>query len=157
MADTKICPDCSCDYLAHVESCLDCGTPLLSREEHRRRQEERQRLREAALEEAVSLRQGELQWLEELHAVLLDSRISSKILADPNCGKGCRPVWHLLVSRRDAERAHHRLEEYFSEIHPEARETQERMSQGQCPACGTSVSPDTAECPDCGLVLLVIE
>ena len=48
---TKICPDCSCDYLAHVETCLDCGTTLLTLEENERLQAEKQRLREEPLQD----------------------------------------------------------------------------------------------------------
>ena len=142
--DTKICPDCSCDYLSHVETCMDCGTTLLFPEENVRLQAEKKRCREGALEEPVAVRQGDLQWIDELYRVLIDSGIPAKVWSDSNCGKGCRPAFHLLVSGTDAEK-------------PEAGASWERVSQGKCPACGTDVSPDTVECPDCGLTLLVIE
>jgi len=153
----KICPDCSCDYLPHVETCLDCGTVLLSPEENDRLQAEKQRCMEQVLEEPVAVRKGDLRWIDELYRMLIGSGIPSQVYTDPGCGKGCHGTYHLLVSRRDAEKAHHRVEEYFSEVHPEARESQELISQGKCPACGTEVSPTTVECPDCGLTLLIIE
>jgi hypothetical protein len=156
-SDAKVCPDCSCDYLSHVETCLDCGTALLAPEENATLQAERKRCREGALEEPVAVRQGELQWVDELYRVLIESGIPAKVSSDSSCGKGCRPAFHLLVAGADAEKAHHRIEEHFSEVNPEAGASWERMSQGKCPACGTDVTPDTVECPDCGLTLLVIE
>jgi hypothetical protein len=62
-----------------------------------------------------------------------------------------------MVSSKDAERANERIEEYYMEIHPEIRASREMMSQGKCPACGSPVNSGAAECPDCGLTLLITE
>ena len=105
----------------------------------------------------MAVRQGELQWVDELYRLLIASGIPAKVWSDSNCGKGCRPAFHLLVSKEDARRAHDRIEEHFSEQHPEAGDSWERMSQGKCPACGSDVAPEAAECPDCGLALLSAE
>jgi hypothetical protein len=43
------------------------------------------------------------------------------------------------------------------EIHPELRASNELISQGKCPACGSPVAAKDRECSDCGLTLLVIE
>ena len=52
--------------------------------------------------------------------------------------------------------AHERIEEYCMEIHPEIKDSQELISQGKCPACGCSVGADAADCPDCGLTLMIV-
>ena len=43
------------------------------------------------------------------------------------------------------------------EIHPEIKDSRELITQGKCPACGSPVGSDAVECPDCGLMLLIIE
>jgi hypothetical protein len=158
MPEMKICPDCSCDYLSHVETCVDCGTVLISLEENARRQDERKFCAEKTLENPVAVREGELRWLEELHGVLIGSGIPCRVHADPSCRKGCCGTGcQLLVSERDAGKANARIEAYFSEVHPEIRASQEMISQGKCPACGHTVGPAEVECPDCGLTLLIVE
>jgi len=154
----KICPDCRYDYQPHVENCANCGAALLTREEYARRQEERRQCEEKALEDPVAVREGDIRWIGELHGVLIDSGIPSRVLTDPGCAGGCRGhASRLAVSRQDAERAHRRIEDYFAELHPEVRVSQELMSEGKCPACGYAVEGAAAECPDCGLTLGVIE
>ncbi len=154
----KICPDCLYDYQPHVENCANCGAILLTQEEHSRRQEERDRCAEQPLEDPVAVREGEVRWIGELYHVLIDSGIPSRMHSDPGCSKGCRgTACLLLVSRRDAPGAHRRIEEYFAEKHPEARASQELMSEGKCPACGHAMDPSAVECPDCGLALGIIE
>ena len=154
----KICPDCSCDYLAHIDACAKCGAALVTFAEHTRLREERRRLEEGGLDDPVAVREGEVRWLSELYQVLITSGIASKIHSDPSCGGSCRGnTCQLLVSRSEAEKAHLRIEDYFAEVHPEVQESRESMSEGKCPACGSAVASDEAECHDCGLVLLIIE
>ena len=43
------------------------------------------------------------------------------------------------------------------EVHPEIKASKELISQGKCPACECPVGSDAAECPDCGLRLMIIE
>lgn len=113
---------------------------------------------ETALENPVALREGDVRWIDELHRVLIDSGIPARIHSDPGCRKGCRGnTCRLLVSQQEAQRADERIEEYFAEIHPEVRASREMISQGKCPACGSSVGPAELECPDCGLTLLIVE
>ena len=157
--EQKICPDCELEYRLHVETCVDCGTALLHPEEHRRAEEEKKRCMEEALVEPVVVRQGEMRWIDELYGVIIGSGIPCRVLTDdPSCGGSCRGgTWGLAVSRSDAERAARRIEEYFVEVHPEAKVSQELQSQGKCPACGSDVEAEMVECPDCGLTLLIVE
>ena len=158
MSQIKICPDCKTEYFAHIELCADCGTALLLPEENRMAQEERERTRASALENAVVAREGALDWINELYNVLIDSGITCTVSADDGCSKGCcGNTCRLMVSSNDAERATERIEEYYMEIHPEIRASREMMSQGKCPACGSPVNSNAVECPDCGLTLLITE
>jgi hypothetical protein len=154
----RICPDCACEYHPHIEKCVDCGVSLISLEENARRQEERRRLMEQPLDSPVAIREGDVKWMGELRGMLIASGFPCRINTDPECQKGCcGNTCRLLVSRRDVEGAHERIEEYFAEVHPEARASQEMISQGKCPACGSPVGQSAEECPDCGLTLFIVE
>ena len=120
--------------------------------------EEKRLLKGRLLEQAVVVREGDLDWMNELYNVLIDSGISCVITADDGCKKGCcGNTCRLMVSTQDAEKARQRIEEYYMEIHPEIQASQEMASQGKCPACGSPVESEAVECPDCGLTLLIIE
>ncbi len=158
MEQIKICPDCACEYYAYVKSCADCGADLLTQEENSRLQEERQRCREQALRDQVVVREGDLRWMRELYTVLIDAGIPCSVNTGEGCTKSCGGDTHqLMVSSFDAEKAQKRIEAYYTEIHPELQASQEMSRQGKCPACASPVSSDTAQCPDCGLILLIIE
>lgn len=158
MSQVKICPDCETEYFAHVDHCADCGSALLSPDEKRKALEERERCREKDLEDQVVIREGDKKWINELYHALIDCGISCVITADAGCGKGCSAdTRHLLVSRKDAEKAHERIEEYYTEVHPEIRASRDLMSQGKCPACGSPVGSEAIECGDCGLTLIIVE
>ena len=154
----KICPDCETEYLPHIEKCADCGTVLFLHEEYSRVREEKKQLAEKAVRNAVVLREGDLKWLDELCNVLIDAGIPCSVISDEGCNKGrCGDNWQLIASKEDVERAEERIEEYFMEMHPEIRASNELVSQGKCPACGSPVRASANECPDCGLTLVIIE
>lgn len=154
----KICPDCECEFLPHVLKCSDCGATLLLPEEHRKAQEERKRIAEKIVENSVVVREGDLGWMTELRAVLIDSGIPCTIHFDDGCRKGCcGDKCRLVVSKVDLERASERIEEYYMEVSPELRASNELIREGKCPACGSPVGTDERECRDCGLPLLIVE
>jgi len=117
-----ICPDCGTEYLAHIEQCADCGAVLLLPEEHKKAQEEKKRLMEKTIENEVVVREGDLNWLSELYAVLIDAGISCTVRSEAGCKKSCRcNKCRLVVSSEDFDRAQERIEKYFMEMHPEIR------------------------------------
>ena len=158
MNRNKICPDCETEYLPHIEKCADCGTVLLLHEEYTSGQEEKKGLMEEAIRNAVVVREGDLKWVDELYNVLIDAGIPCAATSDAGCNKSCcGDKWRLIISKEDLERAKERIEEYFMEMHPEIRASKELVSQGKCPACGSPVLAGVNECPDCGLILVIIE
>lgn len=158
MKQIKICPDCETEYFAHIEKCADCGTDLLTPEHNLKLQNERQQCKDKALENPVIARKGDLKWMDELSNVLIDSAIPCIVTSDAGCNKSCcGGSYHLLVSAENGERAKERIEEYYAEIDPEVKASNEMISQGKCPACGHYVGPDAAECSDCGLTLIIID
>ncbi|MGO9611479.1 MAG: hypothetical protein ACLPX5_00375 [Dissulfurispiraceae bacterium] len=158
MNRNKICPDCEIEYLPHIEKCADCGAVLLLHEEHRSAQKDKKRLTAKAIEDSVVARAGDLKWLGELYNVLIDAGIPCTVTSDAGCHKSrCGDKCRLIVSKEDLERAQERIEEYFMEIHPEIEASNELISQGKCPACGSPVGAGDHECSDCGLTLVVIK
>lgn len=158
MMQTKICPDCGAEYFAHIENCADCGTALLLPEERAKAQEEKKRCMDTTSENSVIVREGSLNWMDELSEVLINSGIPCVVKANDGCGKGCcGDTHHLMVSSEYAEKAIERIAVYYMELHPELKDSNEMINQGKCPACGYAAGADAVECPDCGLTLLIIE
>lgn len=158
MAHIKICPECSTEYFAHIETCADCGAVLLTPEELKKVEEEKKRCMEKIIKDPVAVREGDLPWIDQLYDILIDAGISCMVTADTGCKKGCcGHPYQLLVSSGDAEAASARIEDHFRNIHPELESSQNMLSQGNCPACTSPVEPGALECPDCGLTLLIIE
>jgi rRNA maturation endonuclease Nob1 len=154
----RICPECETEYLPHIEKCADCGSVLLLPEELIKAQEEKRRIRQKTVENTAIVREGDLDWLSELRAVLTDAGIPAAVRAASDCGQGCCGGSHRLVVTSDhRERAQERIEEYLMEINPELRASNELLREGKCPACASPVSDDARECPDCGLPLLILE
>ena len=149
MNQNKICPHCEIEYLPHIEKCADCGAVLVFHEELRGAQEEKQRLAAQAIENSAVVREGDLKWFTELYNVLIDSGIPCTVASAEGCNKGhCRNKLRLIVSEEDLERAQKRVAEYFREIHPELRASDELAKEDKCPACGSPVGTDDTECPD---------
>jgi hypothetical protein len=158
MAQIKICPDCNTEYFHHVQSCADCGALLLLPEENQKLQEEREKCKKELLVNAVPVKEGDLDWIDELYNMLLDSSVPCVIHANTGCNKGCSGhPYVLLVSAEDSEKATRLIEAHYAKVHPEIEASNEMVGQGKCPACGSEVGPDDPECRDCGLTLMIIE
>ncbi|MEK6635076.1 MAG: hypothetical protein AABY38_01855, partial [Planctomycetota bacterium] len=98
----------------------------------------------------------EKEGIRELSDLLSRNGISSKIALAPGCSTGkCGCRYLLLTTKTDARTAHDCIEEYHIQKHPEIKTSREWETEGKCPACGYCVSPDTKECPDCGLLLII--
>jgi hypothetical protein len=154
----KICPHCEVEYLPHIDRCADCGAVLLRHDEFRKTQQQKKQLLTADIQNGVAIREGDLNWLSSLNDVLIDAGIPSRVITDATCKKGCRgSTCRLVVSKEDTERAQACITEYYMELHPELRASNELINQGKCPACGSPVGPNDKECLDCGLTLVIIE
>jgi len=154
----KICPDCEAEYFPHIEKCADCGAVLLTPEEYKNALEERKRIEEKIAENSVVVREGDLDWMSELRAVLIDAGIPCAVHSDAGCKKGCcGATCRLVVSSDDLERARERIEEYYMEVSPELRASNELLREGKCPACASPVGTGERECRDCGLPLIIVE
>lgn len=158
MNRNKICPHCKTEYLPHIQKCADCGAVLLFPEEQIKAHDEWKRLKELTAENRAVVREGDLNWLTELQTVLADAGIPCTVRSDAGCKKSrCGDKCRLEVSPEDLHRAQERIEEYFMEVSPEFRTSNELIKEGKCPACGSPLGKAERECPDCGLPLLIVE
>ncbi|MDD5773451.1 MAG: hypothetical protein PHX78_08330 [bacterium] len=163
MSQIKICPECREEYQPHIIKCVHCGTILVPPEEIKDEKkeltsEEIMKFDNVVLENPVAVREGDSGWIREIFIVLVKADIPCAISQDDGCGKGCcGDKSMLLVSEKDMEKAHEKIEEYCMKKYPELKTSNEMISKGKCPACGSPVETGAVECPDCGLILLIIE
>ena len=156
MSQIKICPECNTEFFHHVQNCTDCGAALLLPEENQKIQEERKQCSDKMIENAVTVKEGDLDWIDELYNMLLDASVPCVIKANIGCGCSGQP-YALLVSADNTEQAIGLIEEHYAKVHPEIEASNELINQGNCPACGSPVGPNDPECRDCGLTLMIIE
>lgn len=117
MNQNKICPACGAEYLPHIEKCADCGVIVLLPEECSKAQEQRKRTEETAVENAVKVLEGDLNWMSELRTVLLDAGIPCRLHSDAGCRKGCcGDTVQLKVLPEDLERSQQTIEEYLTHL-----------------------------------------
>ncbi len=108
------------------------------------------------IENTVTVKEGDLDWIDELYNMLLDAKVPCVMKANTGCGCSGQP-YVLLVSKENAENATGLIEEHYAKVHPEIKASNELVDQGKCPACGSPVGPNDPECRDCGLTLMIIE
>ncbi len=151
----KLCPKCGSEYYAHILECADCGVPLKMPEEIGKKGENKSDITAPLHDEWIAIREEGKEGIRELSDLLSRNGISSKVALAPGCSTGkCGCRYLLLAPKGKARAAHDCIEEFFIQKHPEIKTSQEWESQGKCPACGYSLSPNTKECPDCGLLLI---
>lgn len=152
----KLCPKCGSEYYAHISVCADCGVPLIMPEEVEKERNKKPDTAAPLHDEWVAIREEGKEGIRELSDVLSRNGIFYKIVLAPGCSTGkCGCRYLLLTAKGDALAAHDCIEEFHTQKYPEIKTSQEWELQGKCPACGYSVSPDTEECPDCGLLLII--
>ena len=158
------CPRCRCEYLGSVLVCADCGVELVP--EHSLESLGRDEM--PGIADLTCVRAASVSWAQALSQRLAKAGISHRIEAVPDEaeGEGVRGepdallpygVW---VLEADLPAAREVDEDFLrSQIPdlPEDLSAHAPAGEDQCPACGTAVSQDAQECPDCGLVLVIGE
>lgn len=151
----KLCPECGSEYYAHISACADCGVPLKIPEEIEKKRDMKPDVATHLPDEWVAIREEGKEGIRELSGLLSRNGIPSQIALAPGCSTGkCGCRYLLIVAKSEATAAHNCIEEFHTQKYPEIKTSQEWELQGRCPACGYCVSPDTKECPDCGLLLM---
>ncbi len=109
-------------------------------------------------DEWIAIKEEGQEWTRKLASMLSEKGIPSRITLAPGCSTGtCGCRFILLVAKNDVEAALDSIDEYYMELHPEIRESNEWAAEDRCPACGHHVGKDARECSDCGLLLIIEE
>ncbi len=156
MSEYKYCPECNSEFFPHVAECPDCYVTLKTPEELEELRESQRQLAEEDAKKVVAIKQGEKDWILELHHVLVERGYLCSVTVSPSCSPGkCGESFFLLVPKEEAESAINCINEHNYKVHPEIKVSDELTAQGKCPACGFDAGIDAKECPDCGLILVV--
>jgi hypothetical protein len=154
-----VCPSCGSEFQPHVTHCLDCGAQTRSSwaaPELPRAGPEAPEVSPLPLPPetaAVMARAGTAHWVKKLEGVLARNGIPCRLdVYDPSE----RPplTYGVWVAEADLERAielDHQL--LLTEVPDFAETFPELPPADVCPACGSAVSSQDAECPSCGLAL----
>ncbi|MEP7008799.1 MAG: zinc ribbon domain-containing protein [Acidobacteriota bacterium] len=180
----RYCARCRSEFQMQVLECLDCGGPTdvrddevpfeypeadlaprrqaptaeEDREEDRDEDDDEEEYDEGPKEpepaippdaEVVIVRAAAYDWILDLAEALEQREIPVRIQKSATGEQ-----YGLFVRVEDAEAAVAvDREVYLSGLREEIPE----MREGACPACGTNLPPGAAECPECGLILSVVE
>jgi hypothetical protein len=154
-----VCPSCGSEFQPHVTCCIDCGSQTRSSwaapELPRPGREAPDALLPPLSPEtpASMVRASTAEWAKKLEALLARNGIPCRLdLYDPSE----RPprTYTVWVAEADLERAAELDHELLLIEVPDYAETfSELPPADKCPACGSPVSLDDAECPSCGLAL----
>ncbi len=156
MTQYKYCPECNAEYFPHITDCPDCRVPLGTPEELEELRERQRKFAEEDAGNVVAIKEGDKDWIMELHRVLIEKGHPCRVAISPGCAPGkCGETFLLLVPQEEAESALKCINEYNYEVHPELKASDELAAEGKCPACGFDAGVAAKECPDCGLLLVI--
>ena len=152
------CPTCRSEYVANIEKCPHCDVALIA-ELTKTSLDERGDMLALAVREggALVVSQGSFDAASELADSLLRAGIAAQVAKPPGteCDHEQGPCTHykVMILKDDTESAASALHEQYRDM--VAREGTGAkladMPSDACPACGTPVPENAAECPDCGL------
>ncbi len=148
---SKVCPECRVEYVPTALECSDCRVPLV----------DPAALPEAAeaglpaASELTPIRVENGRWIQALATRLAEDGIAHRVEAAAAApGRHSDPLFALFVRPEDEAPARAVDAEVLRREIPELAELRgadAERSEDACPACGSAVRADAAECPDCGL------
>jgi hypothetical protein len=110
--------------------------------------------------ELACLRAATLAFVQGLSAQLAQAGISHRIEASSEEGEQVAPrrpganlPYGIYVRHADVAVALEVDRDYMRQMIPDLAHAPESTGDEACPACGTPLAPDAAECSDCGLTL----
>ena len=162
MPDPLFCPGCRSEFVSTATRCVECDLALVAESA----------LGDASvdamppIEELVCIRAASVGWAQGLSERLAAAGVSHRIEVthdDEDDGSVRRPGANLpygvYVLPQDVDAAM-AVDAAFTEYQiPDlpGPDDASGASEDACPACGAELTPTTAECPECGIVLLVEE
>ena len=161
LPDTNIvvCPQCGSEFQPHITRCIDCGTPTQSAWAspglHRKDRAQRPFSLPLETQAFVVSRSRDLRDAETLGDFLEEHGIPWRIeVSETEIASKKRFFYEVCVTGENLDRAAELEQELLFRQMPELEAAHnDPPTIDQCPACGSRVSPENEECPDCGLAL----
>ncbi len=153
----RLCPECRTEYLLTAERCADCDVALVHPDDV---PEEAPPEELPPASELTGVRVAPLAWMRALSGALQERGVAHRIEpARPgDAPEGQRPdvfgnvqLFGLYVPEEAAAEAREIDGSIAAQLLPEEAPALAGDEQEACPACGTALSADAVECPECGL------
>jgi predicted amidophosphoribosyltransferase len=149
----KICSKCGEEYSLEAQVCAECGGRLVFEQEY-----EKRFVPLDETEQMICVREDTAAYLQELGELLKKNGLRTFIKLHHGVpgAKSCRTRYGLYVAPEDEVAAREIIKKHWLKDAPEqasAFEYEEQELKGICPACSTAIPEDSAECPECGLVV----
>lgn len=165
----KYCPECGDEFRPEFDECAVCTRALVSRDSDKSRdrlihkKQSGRNLKIMPGDELVTVRRGNLLEIKEVQRLLKDEIIGSLLVEDRSGGaSGCcnAKSFELRVKKEHVGDVQDILMDDFKrstaldshDFHGEPETIfDQRLSEAQCPACGSSFITTLRQCPECGL------
>ncbi len=151
--DIKICPECGAEFYSHISECNGCDVPLIHPDATPVTTGVPQVPDSDEALRLVTIEQGDLAKISELHNVLTVRGLPSEVINATAAAGSCNGGFLLQVPEYIKKTAVTAINDHWHELHPELGDAVEREESGQCPACGFTLDSTPENCPDCGLNL----
>jgi ribosomal protein L40E len=150
----KICPKCGAEYTVDALICADCDVQLVLAQEG----DKKPIVPITEDEELVCIREDQVNYLREVSEHINQAGLPTfiRFLHEVPKRGPAGSVYGLFVRPDDAEAAKEIVRVHWLQGAPEdaaSYEYKEQELAGVCPACSTPVPEESAECPNCGLVV----
>ena len=158
VAHYRYCPVCRSEYTLRATRCIDCDVDLVEEGELAALEQEVESFPPASELECV--RVAPIAWIRALSEALQEDGLPHRVepATAENAPEGQRPdvfgdvqLFGLYVRSADASPAGEIDGSIAGRLIPEEAPALAEGEEEACPACGTALTADSAECPDCGL------
>jgi len=154
----KICPACRTEYRLVATRCADCDVDLVDGNALPAEEDELDAFPPASELECV--RVAPIKWIQVLSQALQERGVAHRVepgrVGDAPDGQrpdvfGDTQLFGLYVQSEHAPAARELDGSIAAQILPDEAPILEEGEEEACPACGTALTRDATECPDCGL------
>jgi hypothetical protein len=154
----KLCPACHTEYMPVATRCADCDVDLVHGDALVAEQEHLEAFPPASELECV--RVAPIAWIHALSEALQQRGVAHRVepATAEDAPDGQRPdvfgdtqLFGLYVQSEHAPLARDLDGSVAARVLPEEAPNLAEGEEEACPACGTALTPDAVECPDCGL------
>jgi RNA polymerase subunit RPABC4/transcription elongation factor Spt4 len=158
VAHYRYCPVCRSEYTLMATRCIDCEVDLVDEGELAALEEQVESFPPAS--ELDCVRVAPLPWIRALSGSLQEDGIGHRVepATTDDAPEDQRPdvfgdvqLFGLYVQSADISPAREIDGSIAGRLLPEEAPALAEDEEEACPACGTALTPDSVECPDCGL------